>query len=72
MSEYPFRNLPRRSQPRRGRRIALVLVGLVALGGVFVLGIALGKALNDGPSGGTTVTYVRTLEPLPQQPAEAR
>jgi hypothetical protein len=36
---------------------------------VFVLGIALGQALNDGPPAPSTQTYVRTLEPVPQQPA---
>ena len=35
---------------------------------VFALGIALGQALNDGPPPPSTATYVRTLEPLPQQP----
>ena len=33
------------------------------------LGIALGEALNDGPPAPSTETYVRTLEPVPQQPA---
>jgi hypothetical protein len=69
MSDYPFRSVPRRPQPRRGRRIAFVLLALVMGGAVFVLGIALGKALNDSPSAGKTVTYVRTLDPLPQRPA---
>jgi hypothetical protein len=36
---------------------------------IFVLGIALGQALHDGPQSPSTVTYVRTLEPVPQQPA---
>jgi len=35
---------------------------------VFAVGIALGQALNDGPRPPATATYVRTLEPLPQQP----
>jgi len=34
-----------------------------------VLGVALGKALNDSPRRGGPVTYIRTLRPLPQQPA---
>jgi hypothetical protein len=34
---------------------------------IFALGVALGLALDDRPVGGGTVTYVRTLEPLPQQ-----
>lgn len=36
---------------------------------VFVLGLSFGKALNDGPEPGVTQTSIRTLEPLPQQPA---
>ncbi len=36
---------------------------------IFAIGIALGQALNDGPPSPSTQTYVRTLEPLPQQPA---
>jgi hypothetical protein len=46
-------------------------VAIVVLGAVFVSGIALGKALNDGPRTPRTVTYVRTLEPLPQQPTRS-
>jgi hypothetical protein len=46
-----------------------VILAVVTLAVVFVLGVALGKALNDAPHGGGTVTYVRTLQPLPQQPA---
>jgi hypothetical protein len=59
---------PRRRQPRRSpwpRRA--IVAGLVLV--VFVLGIAVGEALNDGPPTTSTETYVRTLEPVPQQPA---
>ncbi len=58
----------RRPRPRRNPwpRRALVVALAVA---VFALGIALGQALDDGPPSPATVTYVRTLEPLPQQPA---
>jgi hypothetical protein len=52
---------------RRGRwlrLLALVVGALLILG----LGIALGQALDDGPPAGATQTYVRTLQPLPQQP----
>jgi len=35
---------------------------------IFVLGIALGEALNDGPPTTSTETYVRTLAPVPQVP----
>jgi hypothetical protein len=33
-----------------------------------VVGIAIGQALNDGPPPPSTETYVRTLEPMTQQP----
>jgi len=68
MSEYPFGAMPRRTPARRGRRVVRFALVLLAIGAAFVLGIALGKALNDSPRDGKTVTYVRTLEPLPQQP----
>jgi hypothetical protein len=35
---------------------------------LFALGVALGLALDDRPVPGGTQTFVRTLEPLPQQP----
>ena len=59
---------PRRRPPKRSpwpRILGALAVGLVA----FVLGIALGKALEDGPEPAVTQTFVRTLEPLPQEPA---
>ena len=46
------------------RRLVVTFLVLV----VFAVGIAVGKALNDGPASPGTVTYVRTLEPLPQEP----
>lgn len=55
-----------RRQGTRGRswpRVALVVIGAMLL---FALGVALGLALDDRPVSGGTVTYVRTLEPLPQ------
>ena len=63
MSEpSPRRRPPRRNPwPRRAIIAALVLA-------IFVIGIALGEALNDGPPAPSTQTYVRTLEPVPQQP----
>ena len=45
------------------------LATAVALIVVFVVGIALGEALNDGSGGGGTQTLVRTLKPLPLAPA---
>ena len=63
MSEpIPRRRPPRRSPwPKRAIIAALVLA-------IFVIGIALGEALNDGPPAPSTQTYVRTLAPVPQQP----
>jgi hypothetical protein len=57
----------RRATPARRRPV--VKVGLLVAAGVllFALGVAFGKALNDRPAPGGTQTYVRTLEPLPQQ-----
>ncbi|HEV2592150.1 MAG TPA: hypothetical protein VGU02_09675 [Gaiellaceae bacterium] len=47
-------------------RIALVAVGFVV---VFLVGIGLGEALHDNPSGAGMQTIVRTLSPLPLAPA---
>jgi hypothetical protein len=45
---------------------ALKIVLALAAGGVlFVLGIGLGRALEESPPPGGTRTHVRTLEPLP-------
>ena len=64
MSEPSPRRRPRAAVPGRGVPSSPLLVLAI-----FVLGIALGQALNDGPPPPSTETYVRTLEPLPQQPA---
>jgi len=56
------RRAPRHRRP--WRTAALVAVGAVLL---FGLGVALGLALDDRPVPGGTQTFVRTLEPLPQQ-----
>jgi hypothetical protein len=66
MLERPSRE--RRNEKRRflPRWVALGFV-LVA---VFVVGLAVGKTLDDGPDPGGVTTSVRTLSPLPQeQPA---
>lgn len=54
--------------PRRNPllRSALALVGLLA---VLLLGVSIGRALEDGPSPGGTQTSVRTLQPQPLPPA---
>ena len=65
MTELDLR--PRRRATRSRRRpLKLVLVILAGLL-LFAVGVAFGKALNDRPTPGGTQTYVRTLEPLPQQ-----
>ena len=63
---------PRRRPARPPRRNTLVRPGLIALGLLLLLlvGISIGKALEDGPDPGGTVTNVRTLEPQPLPPAE--
>jgi hypothetical protein len=64
MSESSSRRRPQRRSSWKRR----VLIAALVLA-IFVLGIALGQALNDGPPPPATDTYVRTLEPVPQQPA---
>lgn len=67
MSTPPRTRPPRRQ--RRRRPVLRLLVGLLVLVVVFGLGLALGEALHDNPSGGGTQTVVRTLKPLPLPPA---
>ena len=58
-----------RRRERRRRRVpfwALAGVGLLA---AFAVGIAVGESLHDNPAPGGTQTLVRTLEPLPLEPA---
>ncbi|MCY7303405.1 MAG: hypothetical protein LH654_10335 [Thermoleophilia bacterium] len=43
-----------------------LLIASVVLG-VFILGIAIGQALNEGPPPPATETYVRTLTTLTEQ-----
>jgi hypothetical protein len=59
------RSLPRRPG-RRWLHVALVAVLLVV---AFLLGLGLGRALEQAPAGGDR-TIVRTLDPLPLAPAE--
>jgi hypothetical protein len=60
------RRPPRR---RRGRRLAAILLLAVAGAALFALGIGLGKALEENPEPGGTITQVRTLRPLPLAPS---
>ena len=48
------------------KRIAALVLGAVLL---FLLGLAVGEALDDNPKPGGTQTLVRTLKPLPLAPA---
>jgi hypothetical protein len=47
-------------------RRVLLAAGVVV---VFVVGIAVGEALHDNPTGGANQTLVRTLKPLAVAPA---
>jgi hypothetical protein len=59
----------RQRGPGRDRRRYLRLAALgLLLAAVFVVGVAFGQALDDGPQQGGTVTTVRTLTPRPQDP----
>jgi len=61
-------HVPPRQRRRRRRLLSRRLLVALALIAVFVLGIAVGQALDDHPSPGGIITSVRTLSPLPQQP----
>lgn len=60
---------PSRRRPPRRRRWPRRLLVVLASAILLAVGVALGQALDDGPEPGVTQTSVRTLEPLPQQPA---
>jgi hypothetical protein len=62
----PARRNPRRRPSNPLLRPALAVLGLLA---VLLLGISIGRALEDGPSPGGTQTNVRTLTPQPLPPA---
>jgi hypothetical protein len=59
----------RRRERRTGRRLAVA--ALVLTGGivVFALGVGFGRALEENPEPGGSITQVRTLRPLPLAPA---
>lgn len=58
----------RRGRPRR--RLLLWLGAAVALGLVFFIGLALGRALEEAPKPGRSHTQVRTLVPTTVTPVE--
>jgi hypothetical protein len=58
--------LARRRGPR-ARRWPKIVLAVVVAALLFVLGLALGLALEDRPVPGGTQTSLRTLEPLPQR-----
>jgi hypothetical protein len=63
----------RRAGVRRRSRVRTLLpwlLGLLVLGFVFFAGLAIGRALEQGPEPGGTYTRVRTIEPLTVAPAE--
>ncbi len=62
---------PERRHPRARRRNPLLRPALAALGllAILLLGISIGRALEDGPSPGGKQTNVRTLTPQPLPPA---
>jgi hypothetical protein len=66
VSAVPDRTARRRRHRRRVPGWAIVAAALVV---AFVVGIAVGEALHDNPEPGGTQTLVRTLQPLPLEPA---
>lgn len=56
---------PRKPRPNPLWKPALTVLGLLA---ALLIGLSLGRALEDGPSPGGTQTNVRTLEPQPLPP----
>jgi hypothetical protein len=62
-----FERRPRTKPPRHPLwGPVLALLGVVI---ALLVGISLGRALEEGPSPGGTQTNVRTLEPQPLPPA---
>jgi len=55
---------PGRSPDRRRRRqLERRVLGILLVGLVFALGVALGEALHDNPKPGGNRMFVRTLQP---------
>ena len=62
-------SVERRSRPPKRRSLGPPLLAAIGLVAALLLGVSLGRALEDGPSPGGTQTNVRTLEPQPLPPA---
>jgi hypothetical protein len=62
-------SVERRPRPPKRRSLWPPLLAALGLVAVLLLGVSLGRALEDGPSPGGTQTSVRTLEPRPLPPA---
>jgi hypothetical protein len=61
----------RRGAPPRSRRqqsLARIALAVVFAALLFLLGVAFADTLDERPASGDSVTTVRTLTPLPQQP----
>lgn len=65
----PAPNRAARRRPRRRRPIGRLVAALALAVLLLLLGISVGRALEDGPSPGGTQTNVRTLDPRPLPPA---
>jgi len=62
---------PRRPRTPPRRRWTPLSIAVVAIAVVlaFLVGLSLGRALEEGPSAPATTTGVRTLTPVPLPPA---
>ena len=68
MSDYRTERELRRARRRsRNTVVRVLLVGLL-IAFVFLLGVAFAQALDERPERGDSVTGVRTLTPMQQQP----
>ena len=59
----------RRARPPKRSPLWLPFLAFLGLVAALLLGISLGRALEDGPSPGGTQTNIRTLKPQPLPPA---
>jgi hypothetical protein len=68
VSDYRTERELRRARRRsRNTVVRVLLVGLL-IAFVFLLGVAFAQALDERPERGDSVTDVRTLTAIPQQP----